>query len=471
MTNKINATLQLLVVGLNLTVVMKNILPFVLLITLSLSCDFEHEVGPLPHLPESTTQVQDKAVIKVLPYAQGFISLQETLQPQYLVTQPKRELIWLSTDLQVLSSFTPPATWSLIDAAVHPSGEVSAALINLDITRSHLLEIKVLRFRLDGSIIELLLEPLPVAGERTRYFPASLDRIRLEAYHEDLYVVARWEYNEVEAFRIGFSNGNYMVKWQTQVEPDAYAGSIGIIGGGYDNFHQGDRYFFVYTGVDTQGNLYVVVPSHEDLLTSHDAKFNDNLLADADPGTYDWGVAILTKLSPTGERKYSKLHGRLTNKRLINFRVGEGSLYFIGRVKTGSEPDSWDAWLLTADAATGIKKQESQIDFNGGDMFWDVSPLSDGGAVAVGSTGYVQNPGGLSVSDARQAMALVIDGHGKATREIVLPQGPPERGSEAMFIRFGGKNSMIIGGVHNAPGTHAEVYCDGFIAVRDFVLE
>ena len=456
-------------VRLDLTAIMKKISPLVLLISLFMSCEHEHDA--VPHLPVSTTFIEGKAVVKVLSHPQGWLSIQETLQPQYIVTQPRRELLWMSPDFQQLSSYSPPQDWSLIDAVVHSSGEVSVALINLDITRSHLLEIKILRFKLDGSITELLLQPLPVDGERTRYFPASLDRIRLEAFNEDVYVVARWEYNEVEAFRLGYNQGNLVVKWQTQVEPDAFAGSIGIIGGGYDNFRQGDRYFFVYSGIDSQGNLYVAVPSHEDLLMSHDTKFNENLSADADPGIYDWGVAILTKLSPNGERKYSRLHGHLTNKRLLNFRVGEESIYFIGRLKTSSEPGGWDAWLLTADATTGYMKQESQLDIDQGDMFWDVNPLRDGSVLAVGTKGYTQNPGGLSVSDARQATAVVINEQGKITKEIILPQGPPERGSEAMFVKLTSKGNVIFAGVHDAPGTHVEVYCDGFIAVQNFEIK
>jgi hypothetical protein len=71
------------------------------------------------------------------------------------------------------------------------------------------------------------------------------------------------------------------------------------------------------------------------------------------------------------------------------------------------------------------------------------------------------------VSDARQATAVVIDEQGKITQEIPVPQGPAERGSEVMFVKLAGKGKVILAGVHNAPGTHAEVYCDGFIAVRD----
>jgi hypothetical protein len=449
---------------------MKPLLPaFVTLcVLLCLSCNDEPAIIISQPLPETTTTVTGKAVIKVLPYSQGWVSLQETLQPQYLITQPKRELIWLSNDFHEVSAFRAPEGWSLIDAVVHPSGQVSAALVNVDIKRSHLLEMKVLRIQPNGLTNEFILQPLPASGERTRYFPASLDRIRLEAFNEDVYVISRGEYNEVEASRLSFVNNQFQMKWQTLIEPDAYAGSIGIIGGGYDNFHQGDRYFFVYSGVDAQGNLYVAVPSHEDVIQSHDSKFNENLMAETNPGSYDWGVAILTKVSSSGVRRYSHLEGKQSNKRIINMRVGNDKVFLLGRVKTTKEPGGWDAWLLAADASTGNTTYENQIDVQDGDMFWDVNPMNNGEVLAVGTKSYTQNPAGLSVSDSRLALAVVLDMQGKVTEEILLPQGPSQRGSEAMYVKLLGNGSVLFAGLHNAPGTHAEVYCDGFIAVRNF---
>ena len=435
------------------------------------SCDDSDDVAPEIMIPNSTTSVPGKAVIKVLQHSQGWVSLQETLQPQYLVTQPKRELVWRGPDFQSLSSYTPPEGWSLIDAVAHPSGQVSAVLVNLEIQRDPFFQIKILRLQNGASITEALLEALPIGGELTKYFPGSLDRVRLEAYEEDVYVVARWDYNQVEASRFSFSGSQFQLTWQKLVEPDTYAGSIGIIGGGYDNFHQGDRYYFVYSGVDAQGNLYVAVPSHEDLLFQHDATFNENLMEEADPANYDWGVAVLTKVSPSGERKYARLSGRSYKKRLLSMRVGEGNVYLVGREKTGTDPGSWDAWILAAETSSGNTKYERQIDIQDGDMFWDIDPFPGGRVLAVGTKGYFQNPGGLSVSDSRFATAIIINGQGAIEKEIDLPQGPSERGSETMFVKLFGRESVVFAGVHNAPGTHAEVYCDGFIAVRDLAIE
>lgn len=447
---------------------------FSLLLLLSfltfISCKDDLETVSDSSSPE-ITKVAGKTILKVIPHTRGWVALQETLQPQYLITVPRREIAWLNEDFRQTSTYEVSKGWSLIDVVTHPSGQLSAVIANVDLKRNHLIEIKMLRFKTDGSVVELELHPLPVAGERTRYFPGSLDRVRLVAYGEDVYVVARWEYNEVEASRLTFSNNQFQIAWQTQVEPDAYAGTTGIIGGGYDNFRQGDRYFFVQAGVDALGNLYVAVPSHEDLLTSHDLKFNENLLAETDPANFDWGVAILTKLSPEGERKYSRLEGRSHHIRLLNMRVSDEGVFLLGRVKTGNESTSWDAWVLAADRTTGNVKYESWIDLRQGDMFWDITPVSGGRTIAVGTTGYTQNPVGLSVSDARTACAILLDAQGGMIKEITLPQGPSQRGSEAMYVQVQPNGRVLFAGAHNAPGTHAEIYSDGFITLKDLSLE
>lgn len=401
----------------------------------------------------------------------GWVIVRETLQSQYLVTQPKRQLVWLTTNFSERSTYSPPDGWSLVDAVVHPSGEVSAVVINLEFDRSNFFQIKILRFETDGSMMELPLESLPLVGSPIRFFPASLDRIRLAAFREDVYVVSRGQYNEVVASRVGLFNDQLQVKWQTLVEPDAYAGSIGIIGGGYDNFRQGDRYFYVYADVDELGNLYVAVPSHEDLLVSHDAYFQENLMAETNPGAFDWGVAVLTRVSASGERQYARLAGRLLNKRLINMRVGNGKIYLSGRVKTGTGPGDWDAWILVSDATTGITLFDKGIHVEAGDMFWDAKPMNNGTIVAVGTKAYVQNPSGLSVSDSRLALALLLDSQGNILSELDLPQGPAQRGSEAVCFEVLNHKQVIIAGVHDAPGTHAPVYCDGFITIQDIIEE
>jgi hypothetical protein len=141
----------------------------------------------------------------------------------------------------------------------------------------------------------------------------------------------------------------------------------------------------------------------------------------------------------------------------------------VGRVKTGDEPGSWDGWILSS-RPTGEVRYERTVDVQGGDMFWDVAPLGGGRILAVGSTDYTQNPVGLSVSDARAALGLVLDAAGHVERRLALPSGPAGRGNEAMSVSVGDRGEVAISGVENAPGTHAPVFSDAFLVVQELDL-
>lgn len=73
---------------------------------------------------------------------------------------------------------------------MHPSGDVSTAIINIDLKRNSFLAIKIVRIKTGGSVVESEINPIPLSREQTNYFPGSLDRIRLESYGEDVFVVA-----------------------------------------------------------------------------------------------------------------------------------------------------------------------------------------------------------------------------------------------------------------------------------------
>jgi hypothetical protein len=448
-------------------------LPILTCITLVLtSCHDDFDIPDQDlHLPEATKSITGQAVLKALAYSGGWVTLKETLQPQYLITQPKREISWMDNSFNEIVNYKPTEEWSLIDAVVHPSGQTSAVALGIVIGKGdYELHIKMLRFTPGGAVTEQEIFQLPNSEDQLPVFPGSLDRVKLVAYGEEVYVVARWKYNEVQAHRLSFEDGEFKTKWQEWVEPPSFVGTIGIIGGGFDNFHQGDRYFFVYADADKHGNLYVAVPSHEESVYNHDAFFNENLMAETNPADYDYGVAIVTRLSPAGQRIYSKLHGKSRHKRLLNMRVSDEGLFLTGRIKVSQESGGWDAWVFAADL-NGNVMYDNKIDVRAGDMFWDVNPLPGGKILAAGTTDYYQNPGGLSVSDERRAAAFVVDAQGKVVKEIILPQGPAGRGSEAMFVKLTGSHTVVFAGAHNAPGTHASVYSDGFIAVRDFSLE
>ncbi|HEY1905697.1 MAG TPA: hypothetical protein VGG91_06630 [Myxococcaceae bacterium] len=448
-----------------------SILPFRILIALLVlaACGTSPGTGNQPPPTARDATLPGTAAVRVEPWTDGrWIALAETLQSQFLVTMPKRKLVWLDAGLGVSREYLPPEGRFLIDFAVHPSGVATA--LELEPAPGNDLFLKPIRawltrFLPDGTTVSAELDSgIPDTGE-TPPFLFSLDRGRIVPVGEDVLVAMRWSDNSVRAHRLEVREGTLRPAWTTVVEPPAILFSIGIIGGGFDNFHQGDTSAFVYLDVDSSGTAYVVVPSTADVLPAHDAFFGEHLLDGADPTHFDYGVAIITRLGPDGSRSYAALSGLGTNRRLLNVRATASTLWLAGRIRTGAEPTSWDGWLQVFDAATGHATAERQVDVQGGDMFWDLAPLDDGSVLCVGSTNYTQNPNGLSVSDARDDLAVIVGPDGAVRARLDLPAGPAGRGNEVTSVRVIEGRAMFAG-VKNAPGTHAEVLSDAFLSLR-----
>jgi len=427
--------------------------------------------GPAgPESSASTYVFSGTAAVKVMPARGGrWMLLLETLQPQLLVTAPLRTAALLGLNGDVASTYDAPAGWILLDAVAHPSGDVSLLTLRADLAESYPLRVVVVRSGADGTRTEAELSRLspPDAREAGPAFLFSLDRARLVARGGDLFAVVRWANNSVQAYRLGFEERRLEQRWDAWVEPPADLFLLGIIGGGFDNFHQGDNSAFVYADADESGNLYVAVASTPDVLSAHDAFFGEDLSSGTDPDNFDFDTAVVTRFTPDGVRSYAKLLGHPgRSKRLLNMRAVRDSVVLLGRMKTGSEPGSWDGWILAARGASGEVVYERNVDVQNGDMFWDVAPLGSDHLLAVGSTDYLQNPAGLSVSDARDPLALVLDSLGSVEKRIALPRGPAGRGSEAMSASVSERNQLAISGVQNAPGTHAQVFSDAFLVLQ-----
>ena len=448
------------------------LLGFLFLISLGSCSGPARPAGPTvePELVPRTMTFPGYAAVKVECWGhRKSILLLETLQTQTLVTMPQRKLVWLDEELKTLKEYLPPVGSFLIDFAVHPSGAATALEILPEPGNDLFLKplkARLTRFLTDGSLSMYALESgiLPVVGGNPAFL-FSLDRARIVPFGEESRVVMRWSDNSVHAYSLTYQSGTWGMSWDTVIEPPANLYPTGIIGGGFDNFHQGDRVCFVYLDVDETGASYVVVPSTVDVLPAHDSFFHESLLSGADEGHFDYGVSIITKLSPGGARTYSTLSGLGTNKRLLNVRSTSQAFYLTGRIRTGNLPQDWDSWVMAFDRSTGRALAEYSIDIQDGDMFWDLVPL-DGSLLAVGSTNYTQNPSGLSVSDQRDNLAVVVDPSGVIQKRLFLPPGPEGRGNEVVSVKVVDGHWAIFAGLNNAPGTHAPVFSDAFVSVR-----
>jgi hypothetical protein len=437
---------------------------------LVLSASGPQAVTPDPALTPRDVTLPGVAAVKVEPLEhRKWVVLVESLQEQLLVTAPARKLVWLDAELHVLKEYVPPAGRFLIDFTAHPSG--GATLVEIEPAPGADLFPKpiktwLIRVPLDGSEVAYALDSgIPDTGQMPPFL-FSLDRARISAVGEGAVVAMRWSDNTVRAHRLDFRDGGFHPTWTTVVEPPAALLAIGIIGGGFDNFHQGDRSAFVYLDVDPSGATYVVVPSTAEVLPAHDAFFDEHLLEGADEAHFDYGVSIITRLSPDGQRTYAALSGLGTNKRLLSIRVASGTLWLTGRERTGGDPEAWDAWVQSFDATTGQVMSERLVDVQAGDMFWDVASLGEGSVLGVGSTNYTQNPSGLSVSDVRDDLAVVVAPDGAVRKRLTLPAGPAGRGNEVTSVRVIEGNWGMFAGVKDAPGTHAQVFSDAFLSLR-----
>ena len=213
---------------------------FLIAVAVLAACGAPPGTGNPPPQASRDATLPGTAAVRVEPWTDGgWIALVETLQTQLLVTMPKRKLVWLDADLAVSREYLPPDGRFLIDFAAHPSGAATA------------LEIRAgARERSLPPANPRLADPLPArwnrrlgrarlgdshTGERPRIL-FSLDRGRLAAAGEDVQVAMRWSDNSVRAHRLEFRDGTFRPVWTTVVEPPADLLSIGIIGGGFDNF-------------------------------------------------------------------------------------------------------------------------------------------------------------------------------------------------------------------------------------------
>jgi hypothetical protein len=138
-----------------------------------------------------------------------------------------------------------------------------------------------------------------------------------------------------------------------------------------------------------------------------------------------------------------------------------------GRMFTTHRADGggWDAYL--AQYAFGNPTAALQVlDFDRGDVILDIASLPDGRTALGGSTGYLQNPDGGSISESVQPLLAVMAAPGAPAQRVTVPAG--QRVNEIRTMAQW-RSHWLIGGLKNGPGTHsadadpALLTCDGFL--------
>jgi hypothetical protein len=385
---------------------------------------------------------------------------------------PQRTLAILQSDGRTVQPYMPPPGWSVVDFAVHPSGDISAILTTAR-------EVRIVRLDPKGSVRsdQLFLDPSAPADPFFNYAgglkddnalqPALMhDAARLAPLGESLAVVLRTGRNAIVAYRLDpDASGAYRHSWRTLVEPGSSILAIGITSGSFDTFGQLENHLRIYVDVDADSPATLAVgvvnaPMSNFTFRAHSEYFNDPIAAST-------GVLLTRVASADGHRLGSTVIDTHDRAELHGVRATPRGFILVGRVlsEVRSDGTGWDAFAASV-GRDGIPGPYSVVDVDRGDVLFDVAALASGRYLALGTTGYVQNPSGESISEAAQPLLVLLNIDGSLAQNLGYVGGA-RHNQLTTIAPLNGR--WLLGGMINGPGTHSGdadrelIVADGFL--------
>jgi hypothetical protein len=399
--------------------------------------------------------VTGQTVIKVRTAGNEVVLLEERLHSIF-EDGPQRTLAIVHSDGHTVQPYVPPTGWSVVDFAVHPSGDISAVLTTATAVR-------LVRFDPAGSvrIDQVFLDPLAAADPFFNYAggftndgalqPVLMhDAARLAPLGESLALVLRTGRNAIVAYRLDLDgNGSYRPSWRTLVEPGSSILLQGITSGTLDVFGQLQNHLEVFVDVNAEGTLgvgAVNAPLLNYTFQAHAQYFGEPIAASRG--------ALLTRVAAVdGHRLGSTVIDTQDRSELHGLRATPRGFLLVGRVLTEVRPDGsgWNAFtaLVGRDGALG---PYSVVDVDQGDVLLDAAALPDGRYLALGTTGYTQNPSGESISESAEPLLALLKSDGSLERNLGYTGGARHNQLTTIAPLNG---SWLLGGMINGPGTHS----------------
>ena len=443
---------------------------FCLAVAFLVGCDGDG-AGPkeTPAIKPVNLSVSGLTVTKVRTADNAIVLLEERLTSIF-EDGPQRTLAILQSDGQPIQSYIPPAGWSLVDFAVHPSGDISAILTTAR-------EVRIVRLDSNGSIRsdEPFLDPAAVSDPYFNYGggikddyalqPALMhDAARLAPLGESLAVVLRTGRNAIVAYRLDPDvSGAYRRAWRTLVEPGSSIFFLGITSGSFDVFGQLENHLSIFVDADAEGTLAIGVvdaPMFNFTFRAHTEYFNEPIAASI-------GVLLTRVASADGRRLGSTAIDTHDRAELHGLRAVPRGFMLVGRVlsEVRSDGTGWNAFTAFV-GSDGTPGPYSVVDVDRGDMFFDVAALPSGRYLALGTTGYVQNPSGESISEAAQPLLALLNSDGSLAQNLGYTGGLRHNQLTTIAPLNG---HWLLGGMINGPGTHSGdaqrelIVADGFL--------
>ena len=425
--------------------------------------------GETPPMPVVDLAITGQAVTKVRT-AGTVVALLEERLTSIFEDGPQRTLAILDSDGHTLHPYIPPAGWSVVDFVVHPSGDVSAVL-----TTSK--EVRIVRLDRNGSVRsdQSFLDPAAASDPFFNYAggvrdddalqPVLMhDAARLAPLNESLAVVLRTGRNAIVAYRLDPDvNGVYQRAWRTLIEPGSSILGIGITSGSFDVFGQLQNHVRIYVDVDRAGTLavgVVDVPFSNFTFRAHTEQFGEPIAASV-------GVLLTRVASADGRRLGSTAIDTHDPAELHAVRATPRGFVLVGRVlsEVRSDGTGWNAFTALV-GQDGTPGPYSVVDVDRGDVLFDIAALPSGRYLALGTTGYVQNPAGASISEAAQPLLALLNADGSLVQNLGFPAGARHNQLTTIASLDG---RWLLGGMVNGPGTHSGdaqpelIVADGFL--------
>ncbi len=414
-----------------------------------------------------------EAVIKVRSQGSTWVALAETPRPLEIPTAPQRRLLVSQADGRASGQdYQPPAGWSLLDFALHPSGQISLLLGNDRELRLLRLSAAGLPQR-DQAFVDPLVATDPFVGDpqSARDHQSLLpyytrDAGRLAALGEDVALAFRSGRHAVLLHRLGYSTADgFRSQWRSLVEPGIFIGARFVTSGSFDPFKSLDQQWRVTLDTDAQGRIAVgVALGDTDLIEGHRQHFAEPL----DPRIAN-GV-LLTQFSAAGARVGTTVIDTQQRSELHALRWVGGNVAAAGRVRSRQVAEGWDAYLTLVPAGATTPAAYRVLDVEAGDVIFDVAPAADGRLLVAGSSAYTQNPTGASISEGAQPLLALLGSDGQLQQRLTLAGGPRHNQLRALAARPDGR--WLLGGMENGPGTHsadgnpAALTADGYLRER-----